>query len=110
MEYLLFICNDPTAPAYVPAEDNIREWVTEMDARGIRRGGNRLRPADDATTVAIRDGNVVVSDGPFAETKDWIGGYDIVECSDLDEAIEVAAAHPMARFGTIEIRPVWPLE
>ena len=110
MEYLLFICNDPTAPPFVPAEDTTEELVTEMDARGIRRAGNRLRPADDATTVAIRDGNVIVSDGPFAETKDWIGGFDIVECSDLDEAIEVAAAHPMARFGTIEIRPVWPIE
>jgi hypothetical protein len=109
MEYLLFICNDPSAPPYVAAEDNIQEWVSEMDARGVRRGGNRLRPADDATTVAVRDGSVVISDGPFAETKDWIGGFDIIDCTDLDEAIAVASAHPMARFGTIEIRPAWPI-
>jgi hypothetical protein len=109
VEYMLFICNDPTAPAYVAAEDNIAEWIAEMEARGVARHGDRLRPVDDATTVTVRAGNVVVSDGPFAETKEWIAGYDIIACADLDEAIEVASKHPMAKFGKIEIRPVWPL-
>lgn len=109
MEYMLFICTDPTAPAYVAAEDNIVEWGAEMDARRVTRHGNRLRPVEDATTVKVRDGEVMVSDGPFAETKEWIAGYDIIACADLDEAIEVASKHPMARFGKIEIRPVWPL-
>ena len=109
MEYMLFICTDPSAPEYIPAEDNIGEWVAEMTSRDIARHGDRLRPVEDATTVVVRDGEVVVSDGPFAETKEWIAGYDIIECADLDEAIEVASKHPMARFGRIEIRPVWPL-
>lgn len=109
MEYMLFICSDPAAPEYVAAEDNIVEWAAEMEARGVALHGDRLRPVEDATTVTVRGGEVVVSDGPFAETKEWIAGYDIIACADLDEAIEVASKHPMARFGKIEIRPVWPL-
>jgi hypothetical protein len=62
----------------------------------------------DATTVRCRNGKVLVTDGPFAETKEWIGGFDLLECADLHEAIEVASKHPMARFGRIEIRPFWP--
>lgn len=108
MDYMLFICTDPTAPAYVPAEDNIEEWSAEVEARGIARHGNRLRPVEDATTVRVREGQLLVVDGPFAETKEWVAGYDIIACADLDEAIEVASKHPMARFGKIEIRPVWP--
>lgn len=81
----------------------------EMEVRGVARHGDRLRPVEDATTVRVRGGEVVVSDGPFAETKERIAGYDVIACADLDEAIEVASKHPMARFGKIEIRPVWPL-
>lgn len=109
MDYMLFICTDPAAPEYVPAEDNIEEWAAEIEARGIARHGDRLRPVENATTVTVRAGEVVVADGPFAETKEWIAGYDIIACTDLDEAIEVASKHPMAKFGKIEIRPVWPL-
>lgn len=63
-----FICNDPAAPEYVAAEDNIMEWVADMEARGVARHGDRLRPVEDATTVTVRAGEVVVHDGPFAET------------------------------------------
>lgn len=110
MNYMLFICTDPEAPEYVAAEDNIEEWVTEMDGRGVRLRGDRLRPVEDATTVTVRNGGVIVSDGPFAETKEWIAGFDLIACDDLDEAIEVVSKHPMARFGKIEIRPLWPIE
>ncbi|ALE05718.1 hypothetical protein AL755_09965 [Arthrobacter sp. ERGS1:01] len=110
MNYMLFICADPEAPEYVAAEDNIEEWVAEMAARGVRVGGDRLRPVEDATTVKVRKGEVIVSDGPFAETKEWIAGFDLIVCDDLDEAIEVASKHPMARFGKVEIRPFWPIE
>jgi hypothetical protein len=110
MEYMLFICEDSTAPEYDPAEDNIQEWVADVDSSGRRHHGDRLRPPTDATTVTVRDGQTIVSDGPFAETKDWIAGYDVIEATDLDEAIEIASRHPMARFGQIEIRPTWPLE
>ncbi|RAM36154.1 YciI family protein [Arthrobacter globiformis] len=106
---MLFICTDPTASKYVAAEDNIEEWGAEMEARGVALHGDRLRPVEDATTVTVRGGEVVVSNGPFAKTEGWIAGYDIIKCTDLDEAIEVASKHPMAKFGKIEIRPVWPL-
>ena len=72
--------------------------------------GNRLRPVGDARTVRVRDGKRIVTDGPFAETKEWIAGYDVIECSDLDAAIDIASKHPMARFGRIEVRAVWPIE
>jgi hypothetical protein len=82
-------------------------WVQEMQGRGVRRLGSRLRPVSDATTVRVRGGEVLLSDGPFAETKEQIGGFDLIECEDLDEAIEVASKHPGAKFGTIEVRPLW---
>jgi hypothetical protein len=82
-------------------------WVEEMTSRKVRLQGNRLRPISDATTVRQRHGELLISDGPFAETKEQIAGFDIVECADLDEAIEVASKHPVTRFGSIEIRPFW---
>jgi hypothetical protein len=82
-------------------------WVEEMDRRGIRLQGNQLRLVSDATTVSVRGGEVLIADGPFAETKDQIAGYDIIDCADLDEAIEVASKHPVATFGKIEVRPFW---
>jgi hypothetical protein len=110
MQYMLFVCTDPEADAYVEDEDNIGEWVADVNARGVRLDGNRLRPVEDATTVKRRNGELFVSDGPFAETKEWIAGYDVIDCADLDEAIDIAAKHPMSRFGKIEIRPFWPLD
>jgi hypothetical protein len=88
-------------------EDNIAEWVAEMDRRQVRILGHRLKNVEAATTVRRRKGKVLVTDGPFAETKEWIAGFDLLECVDLDEAIEIAAKHPMARFGKIELRPLW---
>lgn len=110
MRYMMFVATDPEAEPFDPAEDNAEEWVGKHDASGQRVMGNRLRPVEDATTVRRRDGKVLVTDGPFAETREWIAGFDILECADLDEAIAVAAAHPMARFGRLELRPFWPDE
>jgi hypothetical protein len=110
MRYMMFVCVDPAAETYVPEEDNIDEWVDEMDRRKVRILGNRLTGVDAATTVRRRRGKVLVTDGPFAETKEWIAGFDILDCANLDEAIDIAAKHPMARFGRIEIRPFWPEE
>jgi hypothetical protein len=108
VKYLLMICVDE--PFQVePGELDPTAWVEEMDGRGIRLIGDRLRPASDATTVRVRDAEVLVTDGPYAETKEQMGGFDIIECADLDEAIAVAAKHPIARYGMIEIRPFWPL-
>ena len=82
-------------------------WVEEMGRRGVRLQGSQLRPVSDATTVCVRDGEVLIADGPFAETKEQIAGFDILDCANLDEALEVAAKHPVARFGKLEVRPFW---
>lgn len=110
MKYMLMICDDESvilSPAEVHALPQIRAWDAEVDARGIRRGGARLRPSSDAATVRVRDGEMLVSDGPFAETKEQIGGFDIIECASLGEAVQIAARHPAAASGAIEVRPLW---
>ena len=106
MKYLMLVCVDESIEVE-EAEAFPDAWVEEMDARGVRRFGSRLRPVRDATTVQLRGGEVLLTDGPFADTKEQIGGFDILECRDLDEAIEVASKHPAARFGTLEVRPLW---
>jgi hypothetical protein len=106
MRYLMLVSDDESAG--VPIEDTEpTAWVSEMRERGVRQLGARLRPASDATTVRVRDGEVLLTDGPFAETKEQIGGFDLIECENLEEAIEVAAKHPSARFGFVEVRPIW---
>ena len=115
MRYALLICGDESADAALsPAEGEARfaeymKFGDEMGARGVLRGGARLRPTSDATTVQVREGEVLTSDGPFAETKEQMGGFYIVDCKDLDEAIEVASKIPGARDGSIEVRPLWEM-
>jgi hypothetical protein len=92
-----------------PAEtEELDAWVAEMEANGVKLYGSRLRMVRDARTVRMRAGEVLVSDGPFAETKEQIVGFDVIECASMDVAIEIAARHPTARFGTIEVRPFLP--
>ena len=111
MKYMMLICADdtvvlsPEERAEMPAATDA--WVKEMDSSGVRLMGERLRPSRDATTVRVRNSEVLLADGPFAETKEQIGGFDIIECADLDQALDVAAKHPVARFGLIEVRPFW---
>jgi hypothetical protein len=115
MRYALLICTDETAmEAFSPeeAQASMQKYLAfgeEMGRRGVLQGGERLRPTTDATTVRVRDGEVVTSDGPFAETKEQIGGFYLVDCKDLDEAIEVASKIPGAQVGTIEVRPIWEM-
>jgi hypothetical protein len=115
MRYLLMICTDARAiGALSPEEDSaiVAEYEAfgeEMGRRGVLLGGDRLRPTTDATTVRVRDGEVLVADGPFAETKEQMGGYCMVDCTDLDEAIEIASKIPGARLGTVEVRPIWEM-
>jgi hypothetical protein len=78
----------------------------EATAAGVMAGGNALQPVSTATSVCVREGNSVVTDGPFAETKEQLGGYYLLECKDLDEALKWAAKIPSARYGTIEVRPI----
>jgi hypothetical protein len=107
MRYVLFICSEGESFAATPEDLDPTHWVEEMTRRGVRAFGDQLAPADRATTVRLRDGDVVLTDGPFVETKEQILGFDVIECADLDEALEVAAKHPVARFGMIEVRPFW---
>ena len=101
MRYALLICTDEAATRYSPAEYEtymaaLLEFGEEMGKRGVLTGGERLQPTTDATTVRVRDGETLTSDGPFAETKEQIGGFYLVDCKDLDEAIEIAAKIPGA--------------
>ena len=111
MQYLLLIYNDEAAWESL-SEDERRaihgEYVkvtTDMRARGRLVGGDELRPVATATSVRVRKDDTIVSDGPFAETKEALGGYYLIDADGLDEAIEWAARIPAARTGTIEIRP-----
>ncbi|MFI7445919.1 YciI family protein [Nonomuraea sp. NPDC049714] len=105
MKYMMFVCSDTEPDTDKENEPDIEAWVAENDARGRRLRGAVLAPESAATTVRVREGELILSDGPFAETKEVIVGFDLLECDDLDEAIEVARAHPMARAGRLELRP-----
>src|SRR4051812_4052029 len=115
MRYALLICTEEKAMAEATPDEaaastaEYMAWGERMGARGLLQGGERLRPTGDATTVRVRDGEVVASDGPFAETKEQIGGFYIVEARDLDEAIEIAAKIPAASNGSVEVRPIWEM-
>jgi len=110
MKYMMFVATDPEAEPFDPAQDNAEEWVDKLEASGKRIMGDRLRRPDEAKTVRRRNGELLVTDGPFAETREWIAGFDILECDDIDEAVAIAAEHPMARFGRLEVRAFWPFE
>jgi len=107
---MMFVATDPEPDTDPSARPDIEAWVETNDTRGTRVLGDRLRPITDATTVRVRGGQLLVTDGPFAESKEWIVGFDILECDTLDQAIEIAAAHPMAYQGRLELRPFWPFE
>jgi hypothetical protein len=114
MKYLMFVCwgTDQMDAQAEPDPDDAQEeksfpWLDELQARGIWVTGDQLAPPRRARSVRVRDGKTIVTDGPFTETKEAVGGFDILECGSLEEAVEIAAAHPIAQFGTIEVRPLW---
>ena len=102
MKYMMLVCVDPTVEVTEP--EPVEPWVEENDSRGTRVMGDILAPLEEAATVRVRDGELLVSDGPFAETKEIIAGFDILECESLDEAIRIASKHPVAKFGVLELR------
>jgi hypothetical protein len=107
MKYMLMFWEDESsADCGAVSLAAVRSWVDEMTGRGIRLDGSPLSYAAEAAIVRVRDGETLVSDGPYAETKEQVGGYDLIECADLDTAIEVAAAHPLASTATVEVRPL----
>ncbi len=108
MKYLLLICNDENGPGEERTADYMK-WVEEAQTRGVLVGGERLRPTSDATSVRVRDGETLLADGPFAETKEQIGGYFIIDVPNIDDAVKAAAMLPGATDGTIEVRPIWEM-
>jgi hypothetical protein len=110
MQFMMFVCSDsePDDKAETPGE--IEAWVDDLEKRKKRITGDRLRPKGEARTVRVRKGKKLVTDGPFTEAKEVILGFDILECDSIEEAIEIASRHPMARAGRIEVRAFWPFE
>jgi len=112
MRYILLIYTSEEAWAAVPHEEQhaiyqgYEKVAREMEERGVMRGGDQLADTPAATTVRIREGEQLVTDGPFAETKEQLGGYFVIDVDDLDTAIELAAKIPGARHGSIEVRPI----
>lgn len=113
MRYVLLVCNDETEQ--VTREESEQRYAAyvrcqeEMESRGALISRERLRPTSAATTVRFRDGELVLADGPFAETKEQIAGYFVIEAKDLDEAVDLASLIPAAHHGKVEVRPVWEM-
>ena len=110
MKYMMFVCTDTEPETDESAVPDIEQWATDNYGTGKAVLGDRLAPPTTATTVRVRGGELLLTDGPFAETKEIICGFDILECADLDEAIEIARKHPMAYHGRIELRAFDPLD
>jgi hypothetical protein len=112
--YLLLICWDADRmdgqeePAPGTAEESESfPWLDELQARGRWVTGDQVAPPRRARSVRVRGGTTLVTDGPFAETKEAVGGFDVIEADSLEEAVAIAAGHPVASSGTIEVRPFW---
>jgi hypothetical protein len=114
MQYLLLIYANEAQMAsadqatMVTMINEYREFTQSIIQAGQFKGGDRLKPVSSATTVRVRDGKTLTTDGPFAETREQLGGYYMIEAKNLDEATAVAARIPGAKVGSIEVRPVWP--
>ena len=113
MRYALLISTDEVAYAAISPEEasaNMAAYEAFMGRVGSKLlGGERLRPTTESTCVQVRDGKTVTTDGPFAETKEQLGGFFLIDVADLDEALEIAAQIPTATVGTVEVRPIWEM-
>jgi hypothetical protein len=113
MQYLCLIYDNEKGWADMPQAEGQRiiaeynKFTTDLQASGKLVGSNRLQSTANATTVRVRDGKTQLTDGPFAETREQLGGYYLIEAKDLDEATKIAAKIPSARYGSIEVRPIW---
>lgn len=112
MDYLLMIYTDektdpkPGSPEFQQMLEDYGAFTKDVSDKKIMKGGNPLQSISTATTVRVRQGKANTTDGPFAETKEQLGGYYILDCQDLDEAISYAAKIPSAKHGSVEIRPI----
>ena len=115
MQYALLYYNQPLSqlpeaergPRVAEMLAAMREWQQELERAGVFRSTLRLAPTEAATSIRNESGKVLVTDGPFAETKEVLGGLAILDCADLDEALRFARRCPLARIGTVEVRPEW---
>jgi hypothetical protein len=112
MQFLLLICADPTLVPDDAFEKGCEGWTEEMQSRAVLLpGGAGLRTPAEARTVRVRrtagEEEVSITDGPYAETKELIGGLVMIECESIEEATKIAAAHPSSRYGAIEVRPLY---
>jgi hypothetical protein len=115
MRYVLLIYGSEAASARMTQEERVAlmqahsVFANETQKRGLLTGGEALQPTSTATTVRVRNGKMLITDGPFAETKEQLAGYYVLNCKDLDEAIEMTARIPDAVHGSVEIRPIMEL-
>jgi hypothetical protein len=112
MQYLLLIYSAETEEANQDTAKVLADYgvfTQGIVQSGAFKAADRLRPVADATTVRVRDGKTLTTDGPFAETREQLGGYYLVEAADLDAAVAIAAKLPTAAYGSIEVRPVWAM-
>jgi hypothetical protein len=105
MKYLMLVCVDPSLEVGPGQEEKLATWLE--GTKTTRLFGNQLRPQDEAQVVRLRGGKPFVTDGPFAETRELIAGFDVLECESLDEAVAIASRHPVAEFGAIDVRAFW---
>jgi hypothetical protein len=110
MRFLTLVCRDESIE-FPPEQrtsigSEVQAWVSEMEQRGVRLQGDVLAPVDATATVCVRGDQTVVERGPRVEMAAPASGFNLLDCADLDEAIEVSAKHPIARFGVIELRPI----
>ena len=112
MKYLLMIYGDEHGFDQMSEDERhavykeYDDFANDLAAKGQMVGGDELHPTSSATTVRVRDGERLVTDGPFAETKEQLGGYYVIDAADMDEALKIAERIPSARYGSIEVRPV----
>jgi hypothetical protein len=114
MLYMLLIYGDPSeAPPEAQSQEHMQRWFTyteDLQKAGVMKAGDALEMPDTATTVRVRDGETLLTDGPFAETKEILGGYYLIDVADLDAALGWAAKMPNIEYGSVEVRPVVVVE
>jgi hypothetical protein len=109
MRYLLLISADEERAQEAMARGEFAtfsDWLADLQRRGVLRAHEGLQPSAHATTVRVRDREILRTDGPYIEGREQVGGFVLIDCADLDEAVEIAAGHPAAALGQVEIRPV----
>jgi hypothetical protein len=109
MKFLLLVCvRAGVTEADTAGAPDINDWLDQV--AGFRETGHQLQEPATAKTVRVRDGRTLVTDGPFVELAEWVVGFDVLECADLETAVKLAAGHPVAHFGSIEVRPFHEFE